>query len=322
MKQRMTFKKFMMSTLVVSTITLMYFVLLLKTCKIQYSTKPNEELLHRNSRTLASAMHHSFRGDYLTQRCPCAQREKQRKQKVQNLIENENNAEDYFNNLKFDLQYTEELNTQITTLDPKNSVEELKNIFYDLNENRRKKFHYLIEALENVTIILAYQNEIPEKKRMATWCKIKCDLQSDFIKENPNIDSNFEAFITKIQSIDEFISYLKECIHSWNKFTNEKKTQYFPKVYETFQSDQKSKENKLNKLNNKTECNPKQSMKTEYEPKKSMKTEYEQKKSMKTECTPKECTKTECNSNKNDKKVNSTEKNNKNKTNQKCCNKK
>ncbi|KYN93167.1 exported protein (PHISTc), partial [Plasmodium gaboni] len=225
---------------------------------------------------------------------------------------NENNAEDYFNNLKFDLQYTEELNTQITTLDPKNSVEELKNIFYDLNENRRKKFHYLIEALENVTIILAYQNEIPEKKRMAAWCKIKCDLQCDLMKENPNIDSNFEAFITKIQSIDEFISYLKECIHSWNKFTNEKKTQYFPKVYETFQSDQISKEDKLNKLNNKTECNPKQSMKTECTAK-----EYK-----KTECTPKECMKTECNSNKNDKKVNSTQKNNKNKTKQKRCNKK
>ncbi|SOV81619.1 Plasmodium exported protein (PHISTc), unknown function [Plasmodium sp. gorilla clade G3] len=287
MKHHINFKKF-----IIYTITLVYFILLLKTCKIQYNAIPNTELLHRNSRTLASAMHHSLRGDYVTQKCSCCRTEKARKQKILNLIENENNAEDYFNNLNFDLQYTEELNAQITTLDPKTSVQELTNIFFDLNENRRKKFHYLIEALENVSLILAHQNDIPEKQRMATWCKIKHDLQCDLIKEHPNIDSNFHAFISKIQSIDEFISYLKECIHSWNKFTNEKKKQYFPIVYETYQSVQICKENNYKKLNNKKESVPKESMKTEGTP------------------------------NKNDKNVNSTQINNQNKTNQKLGNKK
>ncbi|KNG77551.1 hypothetical protein PFMG_03795 [Plasmodium falciparum IGH-CR14] len=294
MKQHITFKKF-----IIYTITLVYFILLLKTGKIQFNTIPYAELLHRNSRTLASAMQHSLRGDFVTQRSTCFRTEKERKQKALNLIKNENNAEGYFNNLNFNLEYTEELNEQITSLDPKTSIQELTNIFNDLNENRRKNFHYLIEALENVSLILAHQNDIPEKHRKSTWCKIKHDLQCDFIKEHPNIHSNFDVFIRKIQSIDEFISYIKECIHSWNNFTNEKKLQYFPKVYETYQSDKICKENNYKKINNKTECNPKESIKNESIPKEcipneNMKKECVPNGCMKKQCVPKECMKKEC----------------------------
>ncbi|SOV83838.1 Plasmodium exported protein (PHISTc), unknown function [Plasmodium reichenowi] len=285
MKQHITFMKF-----IISTITLVCFILLLKTCKIQFNTIPYAELLvHRNSRTLASAMHHSLRGDFVTQRSTCFRTEKERKQEALNLIKNKNNAEGYFNNLNFDLEYTEELNEQITSLDPKTSIQELTNIFNDLNENRRKNFHYLIEALENVSLILAHQNDIPEKHRKSTWCKIKRDLQCDFMKEHPNIYSNFDKFIKKIQSIDEFISYINECIQSWNNFTNEKKLQYFPKVYETFQSDKTCEENNYKKLNNKTECNPKESMKNE-----SIRKECIPNVHIKKECIPKECIKKEC----------------------------
>lgn len=287
-------------------------------------------------------MQHSLRGDFVTQRSTCFRTEKERKQKALNLIKNENNAEGYFNNLNFNLEYTEELNEQITSLDPKTSIQELTNIFNDLNENRRKNFHYLLEALENVSLILAHQNDIPEKHRKSTWCKIKHDLQCDFIKEHPNIHSNFDVFIRKIQSIDEFISYIKECIHSWNNFTNEKKLQYFPKVYETYQSDKICKENNYKKINNKTECNPKESIKNESIPKECMKKECVTnghmkkqcvpnecmkkqcvpKECMKKQCVPNGCMKKECTPNKNDKNVNRTDINNQNKTNEKLCDKK